>query len=64
MISQYFTRAGFCLFCSPHGNDKGTCMRVPREQLALRRAKGLVAAEPGAGAVAGHDSEMINVVRH
>ena len=22
MISQYFMRAGLCLFCSPHGNDK------------------------------------------
>src|ERR1043166_8562529 len=22
MISQYFTPAGFCLFCSPGGNDK------------------------------------------
>jgi hypothetical protein len=25
MISQYFTQAGFCLFCSPHRNDKVTC---------------------------------------
>jgi hypothetical protein len=22
MISQYFTRHAFCLFCSPHGNEK------------------------------------------
>jgi len=22
MICHYFTRAGFCLFCSPHGNDQ------------------------------------------
>ena len=22
IISQYFTRAAFCLFCSPHGNDE------------------------------------------
>jgi len=30
----------------------------------LRRSKGPVAADPGAGAVGRHDSEMINVVRH
>ena len=27
MISQHFTRGGFCLFCSPHSDDKNLLSR-------------------------------------
>src|SRR5437870_3172884 len=34
MISQYFTRGGFCLICSPHGNDKKSPKHTSRRPIS------------------------------